>query len=186
MNDAPYTHCDSCGSFSPLEQMIVKLHREGNLDGVRILSKAKQVGDCWEWQAAKYGNGYGVAMRRGGRKTTGAHRISYVLFNGEFDKRLSVLHKCDNPPCINPAHLFLGTHSENMRDMAEKGRRIIGSDHSNAKLTEAIVIEARERRRNGETVRALSKSYGVSNSIMCRALLGQRWAHVENPTQEAA
>jgi len=78
--------------------------------------------DCWEWTAARTNLGYGVIAlpMRGGR--TFAHRLSAVIHFGMFDRRLLVCHKCDNPPCVNPDHLYLGTHAQNTRDMVDRGR----------------------------------------------------------------
>lgn len=81
----------------------------------------KSPDECWEFKGAKYEHGYGC-LSVGGRKNKGAHRISYVIHFGEIPNDLHVLHKCDNPPCVNPNHLFLGTHKQNMEDKSRKGR----------------------------------------------------------------
>ena len=95
---------------------------------------------CWIWTGnQRKKQGYGGFRYLG--KMMLAHRVSYILYKGDFDIELSVCHSCDHPSCVNPDHLFLGTHSDNMKDMALKGRGKSkkGSDHYNSKLNEISV-----------------------------------------------
>lgn len=91
---------------------------------------------CWEWTGCRYGAGYGVIGRggfRGGQ--TPAHRVSWMIHRGDIPDGLLVCHTCDNPPCVNPDHLFLGTHTDNAHDAKRKGRLSNGERH--AKLVSA-------------------------------------------------
>jgi hypothetical protein len=97
----------------------------------KFSSKILVVDDCWEWQGKLDRYGYGVFKI--GNQSYKAHRYSYELYNGTFDKHLHVLHKCDNPKCVNPAHLFLGTNQDNIQDKISKGRSKI----NNRRLTNA-------------------------------------------------
>ena len=90
-------------------------------DKARLINKVSiDENGCWNWKGGLSGCGYGYITFEG--KKQGAHRVSYKLFNGPIPKNMLVLHKCDNRACINPDHLFLGTHQDNMDDMWEKGR----------------------------------------------------------------
>ena len=83
-----------------------------------------KVGECWEWAASLDGRGYGQI--KNGKSMSRAHRISWEYYNSQIPEGMHVLHRCDNPVCVNPHHLFLGTHQDNMRDMARKGRSTKG------------------------------------------------------------
>lgn len=95
----------------------------------RFVSKFTVGDNCWEWQDSKCDFGYGFFGIKG--KIFRAHRVSFLIFRGEIPNGLCVLHKCDNPKCVRPSHLFLGTRSDNVMDMIKKGRNraISGKDH---------------------------------------------------------
>jgi hypothetical protein len=136
---------------------------------------------CWLWIAAQYYNRYGVFRFNG--KNTGAHRVSYEIHYGPFDKSLFVCHKCDIKECVNPDHLFLGTHKENMKDCINKGRfktgRTDGTFNPNVSLSEKDVLNIRrefcKKKRNG---RILAKKYGVSPQNICSIVKRKLWKHI--------
>jgi hypothetical protein len=115
--------------------------------------------DCWEWRGCKGGGGYGQFGLNG--KSHGAHRVVYRVYYGVDPGELDVCHTCDNPGCCNPEHLFLGTHTDNMRDCVKKGRnpKTRGARHHKAKLTDENVCEIRA---SNETGVALATKFGVS------------------------
>jgi len=103
--------------------------------------------ECWEWNSRRDDCGYGRIDIYG--RPVLAHRFSYKLQIGEIPSRLDVLHSCDNPPCCNPKHFFLGTQADNMKDKMLKGRAAKGSNNGNSTLTESKVIEMRKLHSTG-------------------------------------
>lgn len=137
---------------------------------------------CWIWTAWK-ARGYG-RMQIGGRagRPVRAHRVSWELNRGPIPDGMCVLHNCpdgDNPLCVNPAHLWLGTHADNMADMASKGRaaRHLGEDHVNAVLTDKDVVAIRSRW-PAESQRALAREFGVSPRAINFVVHMETWRHV--------
>lgn len=133
---------------------------------------------CWVWQKSKHRQGYGnVAFKR---KCRLAHRVSWEIFKGNLDKDILVCHKCDNPPCINPDHLFLGTDRDNSLDAFAKGRiqRYKGSDHYYSKLNDENVIAIRNMRKKGKTQEYLSKVFSVNISTIKDVLSRRSWMHL--------
>lgn len=134
---------------------------------------------CWEWQAYRTPYGYGqFAVRVEGVWL--APRLAYKLVYGEFDLRLHVLHRCDNPACVRPHHLFLGTQQDNLKDMRSKGRHVRGEMQPRAKLTE---IAVRDIRASNESSRMLANRYGVNTEAINRVKKRLRWAHVKEEPQ---
>lgn len=130
-----------------------------------ILDSVVKVGACWEWQRGRHRQGYGQFTRGG--KTLLAHRTAYEVFCGPIPEGMCVRHRCDNPPCVNPTHLILGTHTDNMRDASER-RRL-------HKLTASQVEDAKRLRASGGTEAEVSKLLGVSGSTLRKeAPLGHR------------
>lgn len=133
--------------------------------------------ECWEWQSGKSHKGYGHA--RFEEQTVVAHRVAWILTHGHIPDGLHVLHKCDNPPCVNPNHLFLGTNADNVADKVAKKRQSRGTSNGIAKLTEEQVTEARRRfAEGGISMAALARKYGVSGVSMRCVLLRITWKHI--------
>lgn len=133
---------------------------------------------CWLWHGAVSKNGYGSFRLE--RKATSAHRFAYRLANGEWPAAgLLIRHKCDNPRCVCPSHLELGSHVDNARDMVERGRDrrgpTIGESNGNAKLNGEAVARIRELFKMGQTNTAIAKRYGVTHSMISRIRRGRSW-----------
>jgi hypothetical protein len=116
--------------------------------------------DCWLWLRALDGKGYGAYC---------------------FNKRVLIVHTCDNPPCCNPAHLLVGTHQENMRDISERGRR--RGRNWRAAFTDDQAAEIRRRASEGETGVALGRAFGVSQRTISAIIHGKTYRPIEEPTR---
>lgn len=137
--------------------------------------------ECQEWDLARNRTGYGIVSRYDGGSTL-VHRRVWEEMYGAIPEGMCVCHRCDNPPCINIEHLFLGTHADNMADMASKGRAHgtpipakPGSAHHMAKLHESLLPEIRARHEAGETQRSIARSIGIHQSQISRILSGKAW-----------
>lgn len=144
----------------------------------RFWAKVDQSGDCWIWTAAKLGNGYGQFKARSYHVVT-THRLSYEMAKGPIPDGMFVCHTCDNPSCVNPEHLFVGTPKDNVQDMVSKGRAkpgppLRGGANGNATLSEETV---RQIRALPLSYRALSARFGVSKSQIARIKTGVAWSN---------
>lgn len=128
-----------------------------------------QEGSCWVWMGARFPTGYGHLVFRG--KDTYAHRVAWELMRGPIPAGLHVLHRCDNPPCVNPDHLMIGTHADNMADMSAKGRA-----RTRRKLTLQQAAEIRAAHRAGERLSDIATRYGVSVPTVSEIGHGRKWA----------
>lgn len=142
--------------------------------------------DCWGWFGSRGENrpGKGHARLFGGVTAPGevlAHRISYILHVGPIPEGLNVLHHCDNPPCCNPRHLYIGTHSDNMRDRVMRGREAdrCGQRNPSTSLTDNDVLVIRERYAT-ETITQtqLGYEYGVSQDTISKIVNHKTWSYL--------
>lgn len=133
---------------------------------------------CLEWTGSRIATGYGRVRHNGRLACT--HRLAYMFAHGEIPEGQYVLHRCDNPPCCNPDHLFLGDQFDNMRDMIRKGRLYnrTGSKNGCSKLTEDDVREIRRLKAEGVKQVRLAERFGVSTVAISLIVLRKKWVHV--------
>lgn len=138
--------------------------------------------DCWNWTAYRDKDGYGhIRLDNSKHSDAPSHRVSYELANGTIPDGMFVCHSCDNPSCVNPNHLFLGTHIDNMRDCVTKGRKVglRGEKFYANKLTDEKVIAMRRRYEIGDAdMRTLATEYGVAVSTVCNVIHRKSWKHI--------
>ena len=135
---------------------------------------------CLEWQKLRLPAGYGQVSV--GRKMLLAHRVAWMLEHGEIPDELIVMHRCDNPPCCNIAHLAVGSQSDNLQDMVAKGRHPnrIGESNTLAKLTDSQVEEIRQLHATGNYLqREIALMFGVSRGQIHRVVNRIDWSHVK-------
>jgi hypothetical protein len=137
----------------------------------------EELDDCWEWRKGFDYLGYGLFYS--GPERHRSHRISWTVCFGLIPENLNVLHRCDNRKCVNPGRLFLGTHSENMADMAKKDRGTSGERSWTVRLTTQQVLEIRARHASGELgYRKLAQLYGVGRSTIRYIIIRKSWNHL--------
>lgn len=145
----------------------------------RLWARVQKTEACWLWQGMTSRKGYGL-LRVDGR-TVQAHRMAYELAHGAIPADLCVCHRCDTPRCVNPDHLFLGTHQDNVRDRNAKGRQARGESHSRAKLTAEQIRDIRARyARGGISQRELAADYGLTKSGIAAIVSGRSWRHLSD------
>ena len=143
----------------------------------KFFSCVDKTGDCWEWTAYKNRGGYGTI--RVGAKKQYAHRVSYYINTGEDPGGKCVCHRCDNPACVNPDHLFLGTHKDNTLDMLQKNRQIKGEQQTTAKISETQVKAILTLVELGFTRKRVAEIFKIKVLTVYRIVKGRAWKHVK-------
>lgn len=151
----------------------------------------RKAGDgCWVWTGDHHRMGYGRIWERtpeGRQRIRRAHHVSFEMMVGPIPPGMNVLHRCDNPPCVRPDHLFLGTHLDNMRDMVAKGRRrggmrrghrLPGARNARRKLTAKQVVAIRHRAASGERILDLAREHGFTYTGLKAVVDRKTWRYV--------
>ena len=153
----------------------------------KFLKSVEKTDTCWIWTAGSRGYGYGAF--KFGNKTVDSHRVSYILFKGEIPSGIFVCHTCDNPKCVNPDHLWLGTHSDNMKDAYNKGRLNIpttsrfkkGHKAVNRKLTDEQVKEIKHILKTATklSLNDIAELFNVKRTVISDIKRGKAYFNVE-------
>ena len=160
----------------PLQKQVHGLSEEQRFLALADVKSAKE---CWEWKSSRRPDNYGQWRRSSGQIEL-AHRAAWRLFRTEIPKGAFILHRCDNPPCVNPAHLFLGSQTDNMRDMWNKGRARPGQSKGEAHGMSKLTAEAvRDIRTSPESGVVLSKKYGISQTTVSDVRKRRIWKHID-------
>lgn len=166
------------GEFLRKGQVVSCGCRKKSDERLKIIfdSKYKIIANgCWEWMGGRDKDGY-ANLGDKGRK---AHRYSFQRFNGKIPEKMCVCHSCDNPWCVNPRHLFLGTQAQNIKDKVDKKRQAKGGKNGRSKLTESLVINIRiEYLERKVSTYDLSKKYGISQPVVWNVIKRKTWKHV--------
>lgn len=168
--------CETCGNLC-----YKKYRRAFCKDLCRFLFYVDKTEDCWLWKGGKDEKGYGkISMTSLNKKSISAHRMSYILFKGPIDEGMLVCHQCDVPSCVKPAHLWLGTHNENMIDMVEKDRQA-----SKLKALDVYKIrelndlyECSERKLKEYSTSKLAEKYNIDDSTISNIIARRIWKHI--------
>lgn len=136
--------------------------------------------ECWEWKNCKTHFGYGKI--KVGKQYKPAHRVMWELYYGSVPDGMLVLHKCDNPPCVNPKHLFLGTYLDNVRDMIAKDRvkYVRGEQHGHAKFKDGDIRNIRQLYKDGQYSQyKLAEMYNVCTREIRKIVHNELWKHIK-------
>ena len=144
----------------------------------RFFAKVNKTSGCWYWTGVKNDDGYGYFKLNG--KMISSHRLMWLFLNGKIPKNICICHTCDNPGCVNPKHLWLGTRKDNMIDMANKGRmNTKGEINGRSKLNVEKVIKIRKLYTIGNiTMEKLGNKFGVTKQQIYHIINNISWTHI--------
>lgn len=171
--ESGYCQC-GCGEQTRKSRLYVKGHNRREDIAVRLWRNVEKTETCWIWVGASRSKaGYGRVSERanGNKRTKMAHRVSWELSFGKIPDGLLVCHKCDNPSCVRPSHLFIGTYKDNVADMQANGR----GGNGNSKLTKEEVVEIRTLISHGEKQKSIAKKYNVCRETVQNIKYGKSW-----------
>jgi hypothetical protein len=132
---------------------------------------------CWEWTGGHITKGYGMFFV--GFNNKGAHVVSYEIHFGTVPSGMYVCHNCDNPGCVNPSHLFIGTADDNNKDKVKKGRQAVGTKTKSSKITERDVMAIREMYSSGDfTQQAISDKFKIKRRQVSHIVRREHWRHI--------
>lgn len=167
-------------SLGPLQALGYTFQNKVIMNSVvdRFNQKLLITPGCWLWKARQK-KGYGLMYVQG--KMVAAHRLSYELHVGKIPDGLLVCHKCDNPICVNPEHLFVGSDADNSDDKLSKGRQAKGPQVGTAKLSEMAVLEMRQMYAKGKNggIKALASRFNISKSQVWNVVNRKEWQHLD-------
>lgn len=153
------------------------------LRGIKINSQT----GCWEWQKFRNRKNYGcMGIRLKGRSTVRmTHRIAWMIYKGEIPEGLQVCHHCDNPPCCNPDHLFIGTNRDNVLDCQRKGRAntLYGAKHGMSKLKDQDIIVICQLYALGFRQPVIATHFGIDQTNVSMIVQGKTWKHMHEPVE---
>lgn len=143
----------------------------------RRVDKGRGLLDCWEWRGSLRTDGYGQMSDRD-RKSKSVHRFAWAITYGEIPEGKHVLHKCDNRICVNPVHLYLGTHADNMLDRSRRHRQARGETNGRAKISESNVVEIKTLLSEGWLQKKIAHKFGVDIRTISAINCNATWRHV--------
>jgi len=155
---------------------LYKLYQTNTMDKfMKYVNRPTDVNECWEWVGYKTPNGYGWFRFNG--KSEFSHRVAFRIWKGDIPDNMVIRHRCRNK-CVNPAHIELGTYSDNQKDRVRDGTDGNGIKNSFTILTDDNIREIRRRRLTGEKLLSISQSFGVKQNTISRICNGKTWKHI--------